>query len=176
MKNQDILDEEIVKQKTSDWSIPSRYCTHLERWRKQNFRFFQNRHDGKEKRTPIARIPCLGMLFSSCRQAVAYAEFLAAPDPNSALQQHAERWLLPAAHPRCAAADGRVQPKTGGNPWGNHVEIHGEIMGRYHSQWNKPLTENDVQPTWSWMSSKTSNQKMGYPGELTFCHGKSPCY
>jgi len=56
-------------------------------------------------------------------QAVAYAEFLASPDPNS-LQQHAERWLLPAAHPRCAAGELPLAMK-------------------------RSLTENDVQPTWS---------------------------
>eukprot|EP00435_Cladocopium_sp_Y103_P065052 s768_g26.t2 len=39
------------------------------------------------------------------QEALAYAKFLASPDPSSALQQHAERWLLPeAAHPRAVAA------------------------------------------------------------------------
>lgn len=39
------------------------------------------------------------------QEAVAYAEYLASPDVSSALQQHAERWLLPeAAHPRAVAA------------------------------------------------------------------------
>lgn len=51
------------------------------------------------------------------QEAVAYAEFLASPDPNSALQQHAERWLLPAAHPRAVAAVlrlGSLLQRTGG--------------------------------------------------------------
>ena len=44
--------------KPSDWSIPSRYCTHLERWwTKQGFRLFQNRHDGKEKQTQLPAFP-----------------------------------------------------------------------------------------------------------------------
>ena len=118
-----------------------------------------SRIDMMEKNTPncphsLSRYLCFSLRAS--RQAVAYAEFLASPDPNSALQQHAERWLLPAAHPRCAAA--KWWASSAPQKWGTSGEF----------------TRNETFPDGKWCatdlelknSSKTS-QKNGLHGDFT---------